>query len=132
MMGFRKPVEEKLTGSYQVCGAVGGGKRGREGTTVAVGLCGGKNRRIISGEEKLGCVVASEGSLFAFPMEALSIFLKEDIINEKLGEKIGKSSVNKENMIFFTMLYLSSVTLLQLPGLFNLIRLDSLPFFFAI
>lgn len=81
MMGFRKPVEEKLSGSYQVCGAVGGGKRGREGT--AVGLCDGKNRRVISGEEKLGCVVASEGSLFAFPMEALSIFLKEDIIKRE-------------------------------------------------
>lgn len=37
MMSFRKPVEEKLTGSYQVSRVVGRRKQGSEDMTMAVG-----------------------------------------------------------------------------------------------
>jgi len=67
MMGFRKPVEEEKTGSYQASGAVGRGKQGSKDPTVAVGLCRGENSRVISGEERLGRVVTSEGALICLP-----------------------------------------------------------------
>ena len=67
MMGFRKPAEEKMTGSCQVSRVVGSGKQGSEETTMAVDLCDGKNSRVISGEEGLDSVVASERVLICLP-----------------------------------------------------------------
>lgn len=46
---------------------MGGGRQGREDMTTAVGLCGGKNGRVISGEERLECAVASGGVLTCLP-----------------------------------------------------------------
>lgn len=49
MVGFRKPVEEKVLGSYLVSRVVGRGKQGNEDTTVAVGLHSDKNIELFLG-----------------------------------------------------------------------------------
>lgn len=56
-----------MTGSYQVSRVVGRGEQGSEDTALAVGLSDGENRRVISGEERLEPVVASEGALICLP-----------------------------------------------------------------
>jgi len=65
-------------------------------------------------------------------MEAC-VFLKKDVSSsKKCKQKIGRSRINKENVIFLPCCILASATLLQLPGLFDLIWFYSLLFFFAL
>lgn len=50
MIGFRKPVEEKVLGSYQVLRVARRRKQGNEDTSVAVGLCDGENIELFLGK----------------------------------------------------------------------------------